>query len=135
MAQPQLMESSADWELEQQEWIEGPGRHPPRAWRRSSHDAKALLARLQHELSQKGVVLTDAALNTPYKNTIGLADQPPYPGDIELESRIEDILRWNAAAMVLQAYDSGSGVGGHIATYLSASTMMEVGSQPRLSLR
>ena len=41
--------------------------------------AKTLLARLQHELSQKGVVLTDAALNTPYKNTIPLADQPPYP--------------------------------------------------------
>ena len=29
--------------------------------------------------------------------------------------------------MVLQAFDSGSGVGGHIATYLSAATMMEVG--------
>jgi pyruvate dehydrogenase E1 component len=29
--------------------------------------------------------------------------------------------------MVLQAYDSGSGVGGHIATYFSAATMMEVG--------
>ena len=124
MAQAQLMESSADWELEQQEWIEALAGV---LHERGGDDAKALLARLQHELSQKGVVLTDAALNTPYKNTIGLADQPPYPGDIELESRIEDILRWNAAAMVLQAYDSGSGVGGHIATYLSASTMMEVG--------
>ncbi|MCZ6708819.1 MAG: pyruvate dehydrogenase (acetyl-transferring), homodimeric type, partial [Gammaproteobacteria bacterium] len=30
-------------------------------------------------------------------------------------------------AMVLQAHDSGAGVGGHIATYLSAATMMEVG--------
>ena len=72
-------------------------------------------------------MLTDAALNTPYRNSISLGDQPPYPGDIELESRIENILRWNAAAMVLKAYDAGSGVGGHIATYLSASTMMEVG--------
>src|SRR5690606_9573355 len=42
-------------------------------------------------------------------------------------SRIGNIIRWNAVAMVLQAYDSGSGVGGHIATYLSAATMMEVG--------
>ncbi|MCY3620942.1 MAG: pyruvate dehydrogenase (acetyl-transferring), homodimeric type [Gammaproteobacteria bacterium] len=124
LAEPQLMESSADWELEQQEWIEALAGVLDE---RGSDDAKALLARLQHELSQKGIVLTDAALNTPYKNTIPLTDQPPYPGDIELESRIEDILRWNAAAMVLQAYDSGSGVGGHIATYLSASTMMEVG--------
>ena len=113
-----------DWDAEQREWVEALGgvldQH-------GADGAKALLGRLQHELSQQGVVLTDAALNTPYKNTIGLGSQPPYPGDIELESRIEDILRWNAAAMVLQAYDSGSGVGGHIATYLSASTMMEVG--------
>ncbi len=124
MAEPRLIQSPADWELEQQEWIEALAGVLEE---RGNDDAKALLARLQHELSQRGVVLTEAALNSPYKNTIGLADQPPYPGDIALESRIEDILRWNAAAMVLQAYDSGSGVGGHIATYLSASTMMEVG--------
>ncbi len=30
-------------------------------------------------------------------------------------------------AMVLRAYDSGTGVGGHIGTYASAATMMEVG--------
>ncbi len=115
---------SSEWELEQQEWLEALAGVLDE---RGGELAKALLARLQHELSHKGIVLTDAALNTPYKNTISLADQPPYPGDIDLESRIENILRWNAAAMVLQAYDSGSGVGGHIATYLSASTMMEVG--------
>ena len=113
-----------DWEIEQREWLDALAGVLDE---RGDDDAKSLLARLQHELSQKGIVLTDAALNTPYKNTIPLASQPPYPGDIELETRIENILRWNAAAMVLQAYDSGSGVGGHIATYLSASTMMEVG--------
>ena len=113
-----------DWHQEQREWVEALAGVLDE---RGTEGAKALLARLQHELSQRGIVLTDAALNTPYKNTIPLASQPPYPGDIEIESRIEDILRWNAAAMVLQAYDSGSGVGGHIATYLSASTMMEVG--------
>ena len=113
-----------DWEFEQQEWIEALAGVLSE---RGGEGAKKLMSRLQHELSRAGVVLTDAALNTPYKNTIPLSDQPPYPGDIELETRIENILRWNAAAMVLQAYDSGSGVGGHIATYLSASTMMEVG--------
>ncbi|MXY51565.1 MAG: pyruvate dehydrogenase (acetyl-transferring), homodimeric type [Gammaproteobacteria bacterium] len=113
-----------DWEFEQQEWIEALAGVLSE---RGGEGAKKLMGRLQHELSRAGVVLTDAALNTPYKNTIPLRDQPPYPGDIELETRIENILRWNAAAMVLQAYDSGSGVGGHIATYLSASTMMEVG--------
>ena len=121
---PQLIEDASDWELEQREWVEALGGV---LGERGGEGAKALLARLQHALSQQGVVLTDAALNTPYKNTIALAEQPAYPGDIDLEARIENILRWNAAAMVLQAYDSGSGVGGHIATYLSASTMMEVG--------
>ena len=116
--------ASEDWEQEQQEWIEALASVLDE---HGGDSAKALLSRLQRELSQHGVVLTDAALNTPYKNTIPLAEQPAYPGDIDLEGRIENILRWNAAAMVLQAYDSGSGVGGHIATYLSASTMMEVG--------
>ena len=118
------LDAPSEWETEQREWVDALA---DVLGERGGADAKALLSRLQHELSHKGVVLTDAALNTPYKNTIGLSEQPPYPGDIEVESRIEDILRWNAAAMVLQAYDSGSGVGGHIATYLSASTMMEVG--------
>ncbi len=120
----EMEDASADWEQEQREWIEALAGVLDE---RGGESAKALLARLQRELSQHGVVLTDAALNTPYKNTIPLAEQPAYPGDIDLEARIENILRWNAAAMVLQAYDSGSGVGGHIATYLSASTMMEVG--------
>jgi pyruvate dehydrogenase complex dehydrogenase (E1) component len=45
----------------------------------------------------------------------------------KIEQQIEHIIRWNAAAMVLRAYDSGSGVGGHIATYMSAATLLEVG--------
>ena len=125
MGQPARSDDVPDgWEAEQREWLDALAGVLDE---RGDDRAKSLLTRLQHELSQKGIVLTDAALNTPYKNTIPLASQPPYPGDIELETRIENILRWNAAAMVLQAYDSGSGVGGHIATYLSASTMMEVG--------
>src|SRR5258707_8208685 len=33
-------------------------------------------------------------LNTPYKNSVGLADQPQFPGDLQLESRISSIVRW-----------------------------------------
>ena len=124
MATPDQKIHDSEWELEQQEWLEALSSVMRE---RGGDAAKQLLSRLQHQLSGQGVVLTDAALNTPYKNTIPLSDEPVYPGDVELESRIESILRWNAVAMVLRAYDSGSGVGGHIATYLSASTMMEVG--------
>ena len=70
---------------------------------------------------------SNKTLNTPYVNSIPLLKQPSYPGNLELEKRLENILRWNAMAMVLQAQDNGSGVGGHIATYASAATLMEVG--------
>ena len=86
-----------------------------------------LLRDLQQYVSRRGLVVTEAALNTPYRNTIALADEPEYPGDIALEQRIENLIRWNAVAMVQKAEDAGGGVGGHIATYLSAATAMEVG--------
>jgi pyruvate dehydrogenase E1 component len=113
-----------DWLDEQQEWLEA---LDGVLTQRGGDSARELLSKLEAHLSSRGLVLTGAALNTPYRNTIDLRDQPAYPGDIELETRIGNIIRWNAVAMVLQAYDSGSGVGGHIATYLSAATMMEVG--------
>ncbi|MFN2288592.1 MAG: pyruvate dehydrogenase (acetyl-transferring), homodimeric type [Chromatocurvus sp.] len=88
---------------------------------------REILRALQNEALARGVVLAEATLNTPYVNTIPPSDQPAYPGNIELEKRIENIIRWNAMAMVLRAQDTGSGVGGHIATYASAATMMETG--------
>ncbi|MXW54811.1 MAG: pyruvate dehydrogenase (acetyl-transferring), homodimeric type [Gammaproteobacteria bacterium] len=113
-----------EWENEQREWLEA---LESVLQEHGEEGVKTLLGRLQTELSRRGVQLEERALNTPYTNTIPLRAEPAYPGDIELENRIESIIRWNAVAMVLQAYDSGSGVGGHIATYTSASTMMEVG--------
>ena len=88
---------------------------------------REILRALQNHALGRGVVLSEATLNTPYINTIPPSDQPVYPGDVELEKRIENIMRWNAMAMVLRAQDQASGVGGHIATFASAATMMEVG--------
>ncbi len=88
---------------------------------------RVILRNLQNHALQIGVALNEATLNTPYINTIPPVAQPAYPGDIDMEKRIENIVRWNAMAMVMQAYDSGSGVGGHIATYASAATMLETG--------
>lgn len=70
---------------------------------------------------------TENYLNTDYVNTIPRKSQIEYPGDIELEEKIENIIRWNAAAMVLKGVDNDSNVGGHIATFSSASTILEVG--------
>lgn len=112
------------FEVEQQEWLEALD-----DVRRVHGEAglKELLRNLQDRALNLGVALNEATLNTPYVNSIPVEKQDSYPGDIDLEKRIENINRWNAMAMVLQAVDSGSGVGGHIATYGSIATVLEVG--------
>ncbi len=112
-----------EWKIEINEWIES-----LEAVKESygNREVKELLRSLQNFALSQGITLTEATLNTPYRNTIPLTEQPSYPGNHELENKIENIIRWNAMAMVLQAYDSGEGLGGHIATYASAATMTEV---------
>ena len=112
-----------EWKIEINEWIES-----LEAVKESygNKEVKELLRSLQNFALSQGITLTEATLNTPYRNTIPLSEQPSYPGNQELEDKIENIIRWNAMAMVLQAYDTGEGLGGHIATYASAATMTEV---------
>ena len=66
-------------------------------------------------------------LNTPYKNSVALADQPQFPGDLHLETRISSMVRWNALAMVVRANRAFPELGGHIASYASAADLFEVG--------
>ena len=65
--------------------------------------------------------------NTAYVNTIAVGKQPQYPGNRELERRIEAWIRWNAMAMVVQANRKSTEYGGHIASYASSATLYEVG--------
>ncbi len=65
--------------------------------------------------------------NTPYCNSIRPEEELPYPGDLAMERRIKSIIRWNAMAMVVQQNKKDPGIGGHIATYASVATLMEVG--------
>ena len=64
---------------------------------------------------------------TPYINTISAQEQVAMPGDGALERRTKSLVRWNAAAMVVQANRESDGIGGHISTYASAATLYEVG--------
>ena len=64
---------------------------------------------------------------TPYRNSIPVEAQPPYPGDLDLETRITAIHRWNALAMVMRANQAHPELGGHIATYASIADLFEVG--------
>jgi pyruvate dehydrogenase E1 component len=72
-------------------------------------------------------VSTPAAINTAYRNTIGLDQQPEFPGDIDLEKKIRSIIRWNALVMVMRANQADSSLGGHISTFASSATLYEVG--------
>mgnify|MGYP001554538841 FL=1 len=121
--QPTLIDDLAS---DRQEWIDALD-----SIRREYGEAGVLdiLRALQNHVLNSGTLLSEATLNTPYINTIPVSEQPAYPGDIELEKKIENIVRWNAMAMVLRGQDEGTGVGGHIATYASAATMLEVGFQ------
>ena len=67
------------------------------------------------------------AVSTGYENTIPPEDQPPYPGDREIERRIKSYIRWNAMAMVVNANRDNHGIGGHISTFASCATLYEVG--------
>ena len=63
---------------------------------------------------------------SPYKNSIPTDEQGDYPGDLTLENRIEDFIRWNAMAMVVGAGKQAPELGGHIATFASAATLYSV---------
>ncbi len=62
-------------------------------------------------------------IRSRYINTISQEQEPPFPGDEEMEKRIRRIVRWNAVAMVLRANTRFSGIGGHLATYASAGSI------------
>ncbi len=119
-----VKEAGQDWQLELKEWIAS---MEAVIQDQGDEQAALLIRELRAFAIRKGVKLAGEALNSPYINTINVKHQPAYPGDVSLETKIENINRWNAMAMVLQGYDSGEGVGGHIATYASAASMYEVG--------
>ena len=88
--------------------------------------AAYLLGSLSERARTAGIHLP-TQFNTPYCNTINPDEEVAYPGDLPLERRIKSIIRWNAMAMVVQQNKKDPGIGGHIATYASIATLMEVG--------
>jgi pyruvate dehydrogenase E1 component len=92
----------------------------------SPQRATFLLQKLVSHARRRRVQLPTVA-NTPYINTIGLAEQPPYQGNLEIEARLMALVRWNALAMVVRANRAAPELGGHIASYASAADLFEVG--------
>ena len=88
--------------------------------------ARILLHELLSEAQDLGIEIP-AASQTPYVNTIPWDNQTPYPGDLKIEKEIQNIILWNSALIVSDANRRIDGIGGHISTYASSSTLYEVG--------
>ena len=84
-----------DMTAEVAEWIEAFDEVVAQDWEQGA----ALLSALRTRAREAGVPAVGDVV-TPYQNTIPKHDEVPYPGDRNLERRIEALLRWNAMAMV-----------------------------------
>jgi pyruvate dehydrogenase E1 component len=91
-----------------------------------STEAAQFVDTLVDRLREAGVVIAQTT-TTPYINSIDIENQPEFPGDRALEKRIKSLIRWNAMAMVVNANRDHSGLGGHISSYASCATLLEVG--------
>ena len=90
-----------------------------------SSRARLLLQELLSEATALGIDISTT--RTPYLNSISIEQQKPYPGNLGIEKEIQNHVLWNAAAMVSDANRRMDGIGGHISTYASSSTLYEVG--------
>jgi len=88
--------------------------------------AAYLLGRVLRRAGELRLGLPDLP-STAYVNTIPADAEPDYPGDEELERRLVNIVRWNAAAIVSRANRPELGLGGHMASYASAAELYETG--------
>ena len=110
-------------QLENKEWLDS----LENVFRSQGQDRVRNILEQLHTQAQKYGVQLNKVRTTPYVNTIPPDQQPPYPGRREIERRIKSIIRWNAMAIVVRANREESGIGGHISTYASAATLLEVG--------
>src|ERR1700727_2252271 len=111
-----------DFGAEVSEWIEAFDDVVAQDWEHGTELLEALRKR-----AREAGVPTPSELTTPYQNTIPKHDEVPYPGDRKLEKRVESLLRWNALAIVHGQNKKDPGIGGHISTYSSLATLLEVG--------
>ncbi|MBJ84857.1 MAG: pyruvate dehydrogenase (acetyl-transferring), homodimeric type [Euryarchaeota archaeon] len=88
--------------------------------------ARQLLQETVNAANEVGVPIGELT-HTAYVNSIHPDDQPGYPGNLEMERRIQDVIRWNAMMMVTRGNKFFEGIGGHISTYASTSHLWEVG--------
>jgi len=109
--------------LETQEWVEA---ILSVLETQGADRAQYLLQRLSSKITETGGQLP-YAINTPYRNTIPVANEVRMPGDLFMERGIRSLIRWNAMAMVMRANLGDSTLGGHISSFQSSATLYDVG--------
>jgi len=87
--------------------------------------AHYLIEKLIEGGREEGIDIPYSA-TTQYINTIPADQQPPYPGDPDMEIKLHSFIRWNAMAMVVRA-NKHTNVGGHIASFASSAALYDVG--------
>ena len=93
---------------------------------RGKRRARFLIKRII-EVARRAGALPEGPLTTDFVNTIPPAESPEHPGDSKIEKRIRRIVRWNAVAMVHRANMQSAGIGGHLSTYASSASLVELG--------
>ena len=91
-----------------------------------SERAQFLLRRLIDKVEDAQIKAPYSAY-TPYLNTIPPEAEVRPDGDMDMEERIQAMMRWNAMATILRANKNSSELGGHIASYASSATLYEIG--------
>lgn len=113
---------SADFSAEMAEWIEA----FDQVIAEETANGAQILKALRQRGREAGVVVAGETV-TPFCNTIPTDEQLSYPGDMNIERKIKSLIRWNAMAMVHAQNKKDAGIGGHISTYSSLATLLEVG--------
>ena len=110
---------------ETQEWLEA---LEDVVAREGNERASFIVNQLLNRANQMGIESAYApAQSISFTNTIKVEDQPAYPGNLEIEKKIENLNRWNAAVMVAKANKKDGSLGGHIGSGASIMTLYEVG--------
>ena len=112
-----------DLALENEEWRDALLAVVEHAGRERAHELLDLLSRLARDPA----IGWQPAHGTPYVNSVPVARQPGFPGDLAIEEKLASMMRWNALAMVARANQAYGELGGHIASYASAADLFEVG--------
>ncbi len=110
--------------LETQEWLAA---LESLVEREGADRAKFILDQVLQKAAKAGVPVASTSLRTGYRSSFTPDQQAQFPGDIEIEEKIEAINRWNSLMIILRSRRKTGGVGGHISSCNSIATAYEVG--------